>query len=247
VEFIESRENRAFAFEVKFLTPADRADDVRAWARARLRPDPNADGGSGAAYRITSIYYDTAAFDVFHRTGSYGRAKFRIRRYGSASSVFLERKLRAHGIVTKRRTSIPIGDLGRFTAGPDAAWVGHWFERRIAVRAMSPTCQISYRRTALTGADDAGLIRLTLDDELRTCGADGAAFRPHGDGMQLLEGHAILEMKFRFGMPAVFKELLQEFRLYPQPVSKYRLAIPALASAKPPRAVKIGESAAVYA
>ena len=33
-------------------------------------------------------------------------------------------------------------------------------------------------------------------------------------------------------MPAVFKELLQEFRLDPQPVSKYRLAVPVLAAAK---------------
>jgi hypothetical protein len=239
VQFIESRENRAFAYEVKFLTPADRADEVRAWARERLRPDPHAEGGSGATYRITSIYYDTAAFDVFHRTGSYGRAKFRIRRYGSATSVFLERKLRAHGIVTKRRTSIPIGDLRRFAAGPDPGWSGHWFERRIAVRSMSPACQISYQRMALLGGDDAGLIRLTLDDDLRASETDSPAFRPDADGMPLLDGQAILEMKFRFAMPAVFKELLKEFQLYPQPVSKYRLAIPVLASAK--------EAAAVYA
>ena len=65
MEFIESRENRAFAFEVKFLTPRDQADEVRAWSRERLRSDPNAEGGSGATYRITSIYYDTAASDVF--------------------------------------------------------------------------------------------------------------------------------------------------------------------------------------
>jgi hypothetical protein len=242
VEFIESRENRAFAYEVKFLTPAARADEVRAWARERLGPDPNAGADSGDTYRITSIYYDTDALDVFHRTGSYGRAKYRIRRYGSAGSIFLERKLRAHGIVAKRRTSVPIGDLARFAAGPDVDWAGHWFERRIAARAMSPTCQISYQRMALIGeggGNGEGLIRLTLDQDLRASEANGAAFLPHANGIQLLDGQAILEMKFRIAMPPVFKELLQEFRLNPQPVSKYRLAVPVLASAK--------ESAAVYA
>jgi hypothetical protein len=239
VEFIETRENRAFAHEVKFLIPAGRADDVRRWARERLHPDPYADAASGDTYRITSLYFDTDRFDVFRRTGSFGRAKFRIRRYGSASSVFLERKLRANGIVTKRRTSIPIADMARFTAQPDAAWAGHWFQRRIAVRAMSPTCQISYLRMALLGQNDSGPIRLTLDDGLNASEVDSPVFRPHALGVSLLEGQAIVEMKFRLAMPAIFKEMLKEFRMIPQPVSKYRLAVPVLSAAK--------ELAAAYA
>jgi len=239
VEFIESRENRAFAYEIKFLIPSGSTDLVRAWSRVRLRPDPHAEAGSGDTYHVNSLYFDTQACDVFHRTGSYGRAKYRIRRYGSASSVFLERKLRAHGIVTKRRTSVPIADLARFTSAPDEPWAGHWFHRRIAARAMSPACQISYHRMAMLGWNDAGPIRLTVDDDLRACEATGAAFCTHTEGMSLLDGQAILEMKFRLAMPTVFKELLKEFRLYPQPVSKYRLAVPVLAAAK--------DAAAAYA
>ena len=232
MQFIESRENRASAYEVKFLTPGQYADEVRAWARERLRPDPNAGADAGDTYRITSIYYDTDALDVFRRTGSYGRAKFRIRRYGSEGSVFLERKLRAHGIVTKRRTSIPIGDLTRLAAGPDSDWAGYWFERRIDARGMSPTCQVTYQRMALMGESGDGPIRLTLDEGLCTSEIEGPAFRPDAGGIPLLESQAVLEMKFRVAMPAVFKELLKEFRLSPQPVSKYRLAVPALTAAK---------------
>ena len=90
----QSRENRAFAYEIKALIPVERAREVRAWARARMQRDPNAESGAGDVYRITSLYYDTDGFDVFHRRGSFGRSKYRVRRYDASQRVFLERKLR---------------------------------------------------------------------------------------------------------------------------------------------------------
>jgi len=193
---------------------------------------PFAEAASGNTYRTTSLYFDTAASDVFHQRGSYGRAKYRIRRYGSENSVFLERKLRTNGMVSKRRTPVPIDDLPRLGSTSDPAWAGFWFERRIAARAMAPVCQIRYRRTALMGGNDSGQIRLTIDDDVRAAEIDGPAFCPEKEGVPLLQGEAILEMKFRLAMPVVFKQLLQEFRLGPQSVSKYRLAVPVLAAAK---------------
>jgi hypothetical protein len=44
----------------------------------------------------------------------------------------------------------------------------------------------------------------------------------------------ILELKFRYGMPALFKYLVEEFALTPQPFSKYRLAVAVLDLAPPP-------------
>src|SRR5262249_7163240 len=153
--------------------------------------DPNADGASGDTYRITSLYFDTASFGVFYRDGSHGRAKYRVRRYDSAATVFLERKLRARGVVTKRRTLVPATDL-RWLAEPCPAWSGNWFRRRVDARQMSPACQISYVRTALVGLTDSGLIRLTIDDGLSATGAAGAGFRPVTCGIPLLPGHSIL-------------------------------------------------------
>ena len=60
------RENREFASEIKFLVSPALADQIRDWARGRLAPDPNAAGGSGDAYLVTSLYFDTGQFDVFH-------------------------------------------------------------------------------------------------------------------------------------------------------------------------------------
>jgi VTC domain len=226
---MESREIRSFAYEIKFLIPAGQSEEIRAWARERLGPDPNAEGG-GDIYRITSLYFDTPELGVFHRTGSHGRAKYRIRRYDASATVFVERKLRSRGVVTKRRTLVPVEDLRRL-AEQDAGWRGNWFRRRVEARGMSPTCQISYLRTALVGSSDAGLIRLTMDEGLCAARVSGPAFRPIGACTALLPAESILEMKFRMAMPAAFKEIVQQFRLTAQPVSKYRLAVPVLGMA----------------
>ncbi|MCX6627322.1 MAG: polyphosphate polymerase domain-containing protein [Candidatus Solibacter sp.] len=228
----ESRENRAFAYEIKFLIPVEQAPEVRAMARACLQPDPNTASGAGDVYRITSLYYDTYGFDVFHRRGSFGRAKFRVRRYDSSPRVFLERKLRSHSIVTKRRTLVDVDELCRLREfEPDPAWAGSWFHRRMLARALNPACQISYCRTALVSENSAGTVRLTLDEDLRASRVSHPEYLPVAGGKLLLRDHAILEMKFRMALPALFKQIMEEFRLRQRPVSKYSLAVTGLGCA----------------
>jgi VTC domain len=227
----ETRENREFAYEIKFLITAECAGQVRAWARARMGPDPNAEGanGDGDTYRTTSLYFDTQRFDVFEGSGSFSRAKYRIRRYGLADGVYLERKLKTGSLVAKRRSSVPIGQLERLSASqPEHGWAGYWFHRRMAARQLAPVCQISYKRMARVSATGAGLARLTLDQDIRAARIRDVAFRPIPEGVALLDHRTILELKYRLAVPVIFKELMEKFRLNPQPVSKYRLAMPAL-------------------
>ena len=229
---LQTRENRAFAYEIKFLIVADVAREVRAWARARMQPDPNAEGGAGDGYRITSLYYDTSGFDVFHRRGSFGRCKYRVRRYDSAPSVFLERKLRKERTVTKRRTLIDMAELRRLCElEPDRSWNGAWFHGRLLARAMNPACQISYSRTALVSETGAGLTRLTMDEDVRAWRVDLPQYLPLVGGTPLLDTRAILELKFRVAMPALFTQMIEEFRLSAQAVSKYQLAVAGLGCA----------------
>ena len=220
----ETRENREFASEIKFLVSPALAEQVRGWARARLAPDPNAAGEAGDAYRITSLYFDTERFDVFRRQGSFGRSKYRIRRYGRSEVAFLERKLKTRGLLTKRRSIIKLDELARLAeTDPARGWAGCWFHRRIRARGLEPVCQISYARTARVAMTRYGPIRLTLDDNLRALPTDGLWFRGP-EGVRLLQHELILELKFRYEMPVLFKYLIEEFSLNAQPVSKYRLA-----------------------
>jgi hypothetical protein len=222
---LDTREHRAFAFEVKFVIDARLAARIRDWSRARLSPDPHAAGAWGDEYRTTSLYFDTAAQDVFRQRGSYGRTKFRVRRYGDSDEIFLERKLRNARMLSKRRTTVDLGELVRVAERePDAGWAGAWFQRRVALRGLAPACQVSYQRMARVGVSAYGTIRLTIDDEIRALPAAGYTFQP-GRGERVLDGRQILELKYRFAMPAVFKQLVEEFALSPLAISKYRLSV----------------------
>lgn len=223
-------EHRASAAEMKFLVDAVLGPAIRSWARARLGPDPHGTGEFGDQYQTTSVYFDTSDHDVFYRRGSYGRSKFRLRRYDCGDVMFLERKLTRPGRVTKRRTRIARDELERLARSePDRHWRGSWFLRRVRLRSLAPVCQVSYQRTARVAAREQGLIRLTLDEHVRALPLDSLMFRS-GTGMPILDGRLILELKYPVEMPEVFRELVETFALVPQTASKYRLGMVALGS-----------------
>ena len=80
------------SFELKFLLADTEADEILKRARLHLAADPHADRTLGDRYRITSLYFDTVDLAVHRGLGSYGRSKYRLRRYGAEPRVFLERK-----------------------------------------------------------------------------------------------------------------------------------------------------------
>jgi len=227
-ETVNSRETRDFARELKFLIDERQAPALREWARARLSRDSFGSGPYGDDYTTTSLYFETPGFDVYHRRGSYGRSKFRIRRYGEANFVFLERKFRTSRLLAKRRTTVPILEMEHLAGvTPRAGWPGYWFHRRVLLRRLSPLIQMSYERTARVGTASAGPMRMTIDTNLRVLPMPDRAFIP-GVGFPLIEGKCIVELKYRVEIPALFKELVETFKLAPSPVSKYRIGLGAL-------------------
>jgi hypothetical protein len=225
---VDTREARGSASELKFVILPSCGDAVREWARRRLEPDPYGQGRFGDEYVTTSLYFDNANQDVFHRRGSFGKAKYRVRRYGDADVVFFERKLRTSGMVIKRRTLMSLEVLDRLEGRESAAnWSGYWFHRRLRARGLRPVCQLSYKRMARAVAVDNGLARLTLDDHIHAAAVARSHFNGHG-GIPALDGRMILELKFRGHLPAVFKTLIEELKLAAGPASKYRFGMMAL-------------------
>ena len=226
---VDTREARGSASELKFLLDSSSGENVRAWAREHLEPDPHGSGPFDDEYLTSSLYFDTQNRDVFHRRGSFGKAKYRIRRYGRVDAVFLERKLRTSKMVIKRRTMMPIGVLDELETltDPDPTWRGGWFHRRVMARGLRPVCALSYHRIARGIVIDGLQARLTLDDRVHVAPVARAHF--NGDmGVPVLEDRFILELKFRGKLPAVFKRLVEEFKLASTPVSKYRFGMMAL-------------------
>jgi hypothetical protein len=222
-----TRETRAGACELKFLVDRALGVRVRDWARAHLPPDPHGAGLFRDEYNVSSLYFDTERHDVFYGRGSFGRSKYRVRRYGRSDLIFLERKLRKPGLLHKRRTLTGIDELQRLTADPEHAWPGHWFHRRLLARRLRPVCSLAYSRVARVAERQSGAIRLTIDDGICVRGIDDLTF-DSGAALPVLEQQMVVEVKFRGDLPGVFKELIETFTLVPTPSSKYRLGMVAL-------------------
>jgi hypothetical protein len=225
----ETRDYRPLATELKFLVSPDRADAIRAWARATLKADPFGNGPHGDHYTTTTLYTDTGARDVYRRHGSFGRSKYRVRRYDSTDIAFLERKMRTSNSLSKRRAPVPLGDVARLHAPISSlpGWTGEWFAHRLAARRLEPVCQVAYDRMARVLPSPHGLARLTVDSGLRARPANRFEFEAP-DYSPVLRTTEILELKFVIALPSAFKALLAEFGLAPMKVSKYRLSAEAL-------------------
>lgn len=233
------REVRPHAHELKFVIGPDLAPRIRRWARIHLDADIHGTGPFGDEYRTTSVYFDTDVCDVFHRRGSFGRSKYRIRRYGNEDTVFLERKMRQPAVLAKRRTSLSLSALTRLTEpAVGADWPGYWFHRRVTARRLRPVCQVAYTRMARGVVRNGEQIRLTLDSGLEALPASDARFSPDAGvpaivALPGMPDRLILELKYRAAPPALFRQLVEEFALAPQPASKYRLGVLAIGLADP--------------
>ena len=217
-----------FTSETKLVVDARIADDIRAWARERLGPDPNGGGPFRDQYGVVSVYLDTDAHDVYHRRGSYGRSKYRIRHYESDTSAFLERKLRTRLRLTKRRTRIPLEAVSNLLLDhPDPTHPAHWFFRRVTLRKLHPVCVIRYARTARMAETSEGPVRMTLDANVAASPTTVVTLHT-GPSYPLVEGKIILELKYSGVFPRLFRDLVDEFHLTPRPASKYRFAVQTL-------------------
>jgi hypothetical protein len=212
------------AFELKFLVTPGQALAIEERARRLLVLDPHADPALGGAYETTTLYLDTSDRSILHRLAPARRRKHRLRRYGAAEAIFLERKTRWNDRVRKRRTAILQEEL-LLLPGPlsQPTWAAHWFQRQTQARRLEPTCLLTYERLAYVGLHAGQPMRLTFDRNLRGELARGWSVPPVEATEALLPDRVICELKFRLTLPPLFRDIVQEFQLMPGAVSKYRI------------------------
>ena len=222
--------------EIKFLLDEGQAQCVELLLRSHLIADPHADTsliGSGR-YRVTTLYCDTPDFETFRRAGGYKRRKYRLRRYGQESRLFLERKTRRGEHVRKHRTTVDLEQLRRLsepwtTAGTESeSWSGEWFQKQLVRRRLQPVCNLEYLRTALVGDIDGSSLRVTLDRELRGSISTDWQIEFDAPGVPFLAGGVVVEFKFCGPLPALFKSVMHDLKLVPGGVSKYRHCVQTL-------------------
>ena len=225
---VTTREARRRAREIKFVADISKFQRLVEWARRRLSADEHGTGEHGDEYQTSTLYFETRAFDVYRRRGSYGRSKYRIRRYGPSDTVFLERKFRTERLLVKRRTTVALSTIPNLSApAHDPNWAGLWFHRRVQLRQLQPLVQLSYDRVARVSQSSHGPIRLTVDRHLRALPLPDFAFLPPV-GLAFLEQACIVEVKYQTELPALFREMAETFCLDVQKISKFRAALRAL-------------------
>lgn len=217
-------ETRDGAYELKFLLDEAQVEGVRGWAREYLPADPYATRSTDETYGVHSVYLDTDDLAVYRRRPGFQRSKFRLRRYGCEETIYLEEKRKSRGWVSKVRTQITEAELVLLReAVVPTEWRGIWFRQALDERRLTPCCQVSYRRLAREGLADGEPVRLTVDRDIYCASATdlrpGRTFEP-----RVRLPVTLLELKFRNGLPRMFKGLIRTFGLAPAAASKYRHA-----------------------
>ena len=228
------------AFEIKFLVEESLVQSLISKVSEKMQLDPHADPKTGG-YSVEGIYFETDQRDVYRRTPGYSRKKYRIRRYSEGPVVFLERKSKRNGIVSKRRLQLESSELTKVlketyvNSGrmPNAENLNEssgqsettWFYKRLDRLNLRPTLCITYDRIAFLQMENSGPIRLTVDRSIGCCSLNQLHFPFRADYQSVLAGKCVIELKFRDVMPNNFRELIEEYKLISQPVSKFRKAM----------------------
>jgi hypothetical protein len=219
---------RPHACELKCLIETQMVDRLVAHVAAELQVDPFSARACHGYYQITTLATDTSDWRVFRRETSAAR-KYRIRRYGDESIVYLERKTRRGVQVRKQRVAVQLGELASLERGelpveslPEPM---RWFAAEVRKRELRPVCVLTCERLALVGHAAAGTMRLTFDRHLRVSATDGSRlWLPRvGDPLQsVTDGLVVCEFKFCGALPQVFKSAIERFALSPGGFSKFR-------------------------
>ncbi|HYE62971.1 MAG TPA: polyphosphate polymerase domain-containing protein [Phycisphaerales bacterium] len=217
------------AYEIKFLLDEAAASEVQARLAGSLRVDPYCGHAPGGSYRITSLACDSAAFGVFFRDEAMRNRKYRVRRYGAESVVYLERKRSRQGKVRKRRCTAGLAELEGVVQGGGGD-AGHaWFTRELRALELGPVCRVTYLRRALYGETGEGPVRVTFDREIDGVLCPAWSVEAGGEARRVLEGRVVCEFKFENAMPSVLKQVVAAMRLEAVGVSKYRACVRAFA------------------
>lgn len=229
-------------YEFKYLlSPRQLAGIVR---ELDLRLERDVHSGPDGSYFVRSHYFDTDSFHLYHEklAGLQNRYKFRMRSYSStrmySDPLFLELKGRKGNLVYKHRMLLEPASVeealengmkrltGLLLDGGGLCSTGARFVFDVFRKRISPSVVVDYYRTAFENRANPDF-RVTLDSCMLAYRA-GDNGHPTGAGRMISDGLHVLEIKFRYRMPAWFLRLIQEFQLKQVSFSKFAYATSAV-------------------
>ncbi|MDR0197471.1 MAG: polyphosphate polymerase domain-containing protein [Oscillospiraceae bacterium] len=221
---------RRLRHELKYILPLAVCESLESRLRPVMKPDANSPGGS---YRVTSLYLDDVYRSAYYDklAGIGRRRKFRVRAYRlKPETLRLEIKYKDGEYISKvsapltpqQYDSILRGDFSFMKPGENPVPLA--MEELMISEKLTrsrPVVLVDYFRRAWVYG--AGNVRVTFDTGLSTCRDTFDMFKARYT--QVLEGRAIMEIKYGGFMPSHIADLFSGFPLTREAVSKYVLCV----------------------
>ena len=223
-------------YEFKYLLPNPLREVVEAELGHFVDFDPFVTSQPNHKYFVRSLYFDDAVNSAFYEKvdGMLSRKKFRLRTYSRAASdrapLFLEQKGRHNNLVIKVRTPLSEAatddiDCQRerisnvIVRHSKAGKVLDKFIHDLYKKDIRPVALIDYTRRPYISRLDTEF-RLTFDDNLHATPTNTLWPTIEQGTKECVSGHTIMEVKFRYHMPAWFHAIVQSYNLQRVSISK---------------------------
>lgn len=209
-------------YEKKYLITSEQAKALQTLFLSHMTV------GDYDTYWVQNLYFDTANWDVIHRSMQqpYYKEKMRLRYYGTMdmqNPIFLELKKKYAGIVYKRRLALPLHakEQGLVQAlNEEGSQIARELHFHLKSKQVKEKMFISCKRRAYKGKEDTDL-RITLDSEIRYR-ADNLHFGDPQDGKLVLEDDLqVMEIKTHTSIPLWLSRYCSENNIFASPFSKY--------------------------
>ncbi len=180
-------------------------------------------------YEIYSVYFDTHDWQAYYAKldGLQQRQKFRIRSYYAkpeeSENVFLEVKEKNNLTIFKRRAPVTLkqarGLMGGELLKNENPVYNEW-RYVLARNAIKPKLLNSYNRLAFISEHNPGL-RVTIDKDISYCMTNEIRFDLPTRGTTWSHGKSVIEIKFDRYVPQFITDMIRDYQLTHEPVSKY--------------------------
>ena len=202
-------------YEHKYYIPLALAYGIREFIRPYVSADEH-----GLNYNISNIYLDNKDLEFFtNHMYKPDRFKLRARMYDTSDNVFLEIKRKVNGICKKFRTIVPNGLYTKIVSADENIP----FVKLAHEHQSAPIVMINYDREAYSADEAEG--RVTIDSNVRYAVHNSYDFSGKPNHRMLPKSVGILELKFTGKAPLFMKQLISEFELERNSISKYCMSI----------------------
>ena len=224
-------------YEFKYLLTLAMRQDIESELGHFMTFDPFVEQRQDRRYFVRSLYFDDPHYSAYYDKidGLHTRSKFRVRTYTRAPSadnaIFLEMKGRTNNRVFKHRAKLansyylnPATQRDSSAAeailkNTETSAVRDQFHFEAQRKRLQPIMVVDYHRRPYISKYDAEF-RLTLDEQLRATPSN-KLFPPVTESSRsVLRGYTIMEVKFRYHLPAWFHRIIQSYELQRLSISK---------------------------